>query len=109
VILGVCRGIADRFDLSVFWVRVVALGVFVMSGFWPVGVLYILAALVMKPAPAIRPETEEEREFYESYVESPNVAARSLKKRYSDLERRLQRMEDVVTDRDFEWRRHMDG
>jgi phage shock protein C len=32
-ILGVCRGIAEHFDLSVFWVRFFTLLLFVFTGF----------------------------------------------------------------------------
>ncbi|KKK71841.1 hypothetical protein LCGC14_2909900, partial [marine sediment metagenome] len=46
VILGVCRGFAEYFDFSVFWVRAVTLLIFLFSGFWPVAVLYFVAALV---------------------------------------------------------------
>jgi len=51
IILGVCRGIAEYFDFSVFWVRTITLLAFLFSGFWPVAVLYFVAALLMKPEP----------------------------------------------------------
>jgi phage shock protein C len=35
VILGVCRGIADYFDFSVFWTRVTVVILFLLTGFWP--------------------------------------------------------------------------
>jgi phage shock protein C len=50
----VCRGLAEYFDISVFWTRVIMLTSFVISGFFPVGVGYILAALLMKPGPRNR-------------------------------------------------------
>lgn len=52
ILLGVCRGIAEYFDLSVFWLRAVVVGVFVLTGFFPVVFLYVLAALLMKREPA---------------------------------------------------------
>jgi len=51
LIFGVCRGLAERFDISVFWFRVLTVIAFIITGIWPVGVLYILAALLMKPEP----------------------------------------------------------
>lgn len=51
ILFGVCKGLADYFDLSVFWTRVLVTVAFVMTGLWPVGVLYLLAALLMKPEP----------------------------------------------------------
>ncbi len=51
ILFGVCQGVAEYFDLSAFWLRVIVLVAFLCTGFFPVGVLYILAALVMKPRP----------------------------------------------------------
>jgi phage shock protein C len=105
VLLGVCKGIAEHYNLSVFWIRIVMAVMFLLSGFWPVIGIYIVAALLMKPKP-IRPiETEAEQEFYDSYVESPRSAAQRLRRKFENLERRIRRMEDKVTGRDYEWER----
>ena len=53
IILGVCSGLANYFDFSVFWVRVLFAGLLFLTGFWPVAGLYILAALLMKSDPRI--------------------------------------------------------
>ncbi len=53
IILGVFRGLANYFDFSVFWIRMIAIGLFILTGFWPITGLYLLAALLMKPEPAI--------------------------------------------------------
>jgi phage shock protein C len=103
IILGVCRGIADCFDFSVFWARVITLALLFFTGFWPVMILYFVAALLMKPEPVIPIETDEEQEFYDSYVHSHRGATDRLKRRYENLERRIRRMEDHVTGREFEW------
>ena len=103
IILGVCRGVAEYFDFSVFWVRVVTLIIFLFSGFWPIAVLYFVAALLMKPEPVIPIDTSEEQEFYNSYVHSHKGAAERLKRRYRTLETRIQRLEETVTTREFDW------
>jgi phage shock protein C len=103
IILGVCRGIADYFDFSVFWARVITIVLLFLTGFWPVMILYFVAALLMKPEPVIPIETDEEQEFYDSYVHSHRGATDRLKRRYENLERRIRRMEDHVTGREFEW------
>ena len=36
IILGVCRGIAEYFDFSIFWTRIIAVALLLISGFWPV-------------------------------------------------------------------------
>jgi phage shock protein C len=106
-ILGVCKGFAEAFDLSVFWTRAIALVLLFVTGFWPVAGLYFLAALLMKPEPALPLMDEEEQEFYDSYLHSRRGAVSSLKRRYGDLERRIQRMEDRVTSREFDWEARM--
>jgi phage shock protein C len=105
VFLGVCKGIAEYFDLSVFWVRLTLVIVFIFSGFWPVIGVYLVAAFFMKPKPVKPVESEEEREFYDSYVHSPKTAAQRLRKKFEELERRIRRMEDKVTGREYEWER----
>ena len=105
VFLGVCKGIADYFDLSVFWVRMAMVIVFIFSGFWPVIGIYLVAAFFMKPKPVKPIESEQEREFYDSYVHSPKTAAQRLKRKFEELERRIRNMEDKVTGREYEWER----
>jgi len=107
IILGVCRGIAEYFDFSVFLVRTITLLAFLFSGFWPVAVLYFVAALLMKPEPVIPISTSEEQEFYDSYVHSRKGAADRLKRRYRNLEARIQRLEETVTTRKFDWERRI--
>ncbi len=109
VFLGVCKGIADYFDFSIFWVRMVMVIVFVFSGFWPVIGVYLVAAFFMRPKPVKPIESEEERAFYDSYVNSPKSAAQRLKKKFEELDRRIRRMEDEVTGRDHEWERRFNS
>ena len=103
VILGVCRGVAEYFGFSVFWVRVAAVLLLLLTGLWPMTGIYFLAALIMKPEPTLPFVNEEERDFYHDYLHSPRGAVSTLKRRYEDLERRIERMEDRVTSREFEW------
>ena len=63
VIFGVCRGLAEHFDFSILWARIIAIIFLLVTGFWPVIGLYLIAALLMKPAPVIPIKTEAEQEF----------------------------------------------
>jgi len=107
VILGVCRGIAEYFDFSVFWVRTAAVIVLFISGFWPITAIYFIGAFLMKPEPAIPVQTNEEQEFYDSYVHSRRGATDRLKRRYGSLMRRIQRLEHTVTSKEFDWDRKL--
>jgi phage shock protein C len=106
-IFGVCRGLAEHFDFSIFWVRFVAVIVLVFSGLWPAMILYILAALIMKPEPVVPLSSAEEQRFYDDYTSSRHAAAQGLKRRYDGLDRRIRRMEDLVTSREYDWERRL--
>jgi phage shock protein C len=108
-VLGVCRGVAEYFDFSVFWTRAIALVFLIFTGLWPILGLYFLAALLMKPEPPMPIKTEEEEEFYDSYVHSRRGAVDRLKRRYDNLELRIQKMEGSVTAKEFDWERRLNG
>jgi phage shock protein C len=88
-------------------VRLILVVLAFLTGFWPVILLYLLAAILMKPAPLIPFEAEEDREFYDSYTGSPKMAISRLKRTFDNLDRRIQRIEDVVTAREYEWDRRL--
>jgi phage shock protein C len=102
MILGVCAGIAEYLDFSVFWMRVITV---VMTFFlfpWLI-IGYFVAGLLMKPEPVLPFESEADQEFYNSYVSSRPMALHRLKRTYDSLERRIRRIEDIVTKRDYDW------
>jgi phage shock protein C len=107
VILGVCRGIAEYFDFSVGWTRVIAILLLILSGFWPVMALYSIAALIMKPEPVVPIQSNDEHDFYEGYIYSRKGTIDRLKRRYENLERRLRRLEHTVTSKDFDWEQRL--
>ena len=104
-LLGVCRGLAEHFDFPVLWMRGIALVLLFVSGIWPMVVVYFVAALLMKPEPVLRLETEGEQEFYNSYASSRRMALHRLKRTYDNLDRRIQRIESIVTSREYDWER----
>ena len=103
VILGVCRGIADYFDFSVFWIRAIAVILFIFTGFWPIVGLYILAALLMKSGPSKHFATGSKYPSGSRNRCTRNDAAERLKRKWHHLEKRIRKMEDRVTSREFDW------
>jgi hypothetical protein len=71
--------------------------------------LYFLAALIMKPAPVLRINSDDAHDFYNSYVHSRPRAVDRIKRRYDNIEQRIRRMEDAVTSRDYDWERRFDS
>ncbi|MGD9044464.1 MAG: PspC domain-containing protein [Desulfobacterales bacterium] len=109
MILGVCKGLAKHFDFSVFWTRVIALILLCVAGFFPAIGLYLLGALLMKPEPVIPVRNSAEKEFYDSYTYSRQGALQRLKRRYENLQRRIQRMEHIVTSAEYDWENRFNG
>ena len=109
IIFGVCRGIAEHLNISVFWFRVgvVAVALLTGVGFIPLTIVYVAAALLMKLEPVLPPETEDDLDFYNTYASSRGSAVRRLKRTYDTLNRRIQRMEDIVTAREYDWERRL--
>jgi len=107
VILGVCKGIAQYFDFSVLWTRAIAIILLLVTGFWPITILYFIAALLMKPEPVVPIQSSEDEEFYDSYIHSRKRAIDRLRRRFDHLDRRIQRMEHTVTSREFDWEKRL--
>lgn len=105
LVLGVCRGIAEHFDFSVVWIRFIALFGLFLSGFWPIVLFYLIAGMIMKPEPVLPLNSDQEAEFYNTYSSSRKLAIHRLKRTFDSLDRRIQRLESVVTDREFDWDR----
>ena len=104
IFMGVCRGLAEYFNFSVFWLRIITLVLFLFTGFWPVGVMYIVAGLILKMEPVSPLRDEKDQEFYDTYTHSRQSAVQRIKRKFENIERRIQRMEHTVTSREFDWK-----
>ncbi len=79
-----------------------------MTGLWPLVIAYFVAALLLKPEPVVAFLSEDDEEFYNSYASSRTLALHRLKRTFDNLERRIQRMESIVTARDYDWDRRLE-
>ncbi|NDV62721.1 envelope stress response membrane protein PspC [Puniceicoccales bacterium CK1056] len=104
-IFGVCQGLAEYGDIPVFWVRIATFLACLFTGFWPMVLIYIVAAIFLKPAPVIEFTSDEDWDFYQAYTADRKRALMRLRKRCEVLDRRTRRMENVVTNREFNWDR----
>jgi phage shock protein C len=110
ILLGVCKGLADYLGTSAFVVRMVFLLGMLFTGLWPLVGLYFLAALLMKPEPALPPADMHEQELYDLYTRDPARATGSLRERFERVDRRIRRIEDLVTSRtarEADWDRRL--
>jgi phage shock protein C len=96
-LFGVCAGIADYTGFDVSLVRVGFLAAVFMSGG---GILpfYVIAALVTPTKPlSLERADSEERQFWQGVRASPARAARDIRSRFKDMDRRLADIESYVT------------
>lgn len=108
-IFGVCQGLADYSQIRVLWIRLAAIIATMITGFWPMVIIYIMAAIFIKPAPLIAPEDVDDWEFYNSYTTNRKMALLSLKRKFDTLERRTRRIEGIVTAPEYQWDRKMNS
>jgi phage shock protein C len=107
IVFGVCRGAAEYLDVSVTGVRIAAVLLTLLTGFWGGVIAYIVAALLLKPEPVVPFESDSDAEFYNTYAASRTMALQRLKRTFDNLDRRIQRMETIVTARDYDWERRL--
>ncbi len=107
LLLGVCKGLARFLDVPVFWLRVLVLVLTPFTGVWPMVAAYLIAGFVIKPEPVIAPDSDEERAFYDDYVASRANALTRVKRRFERLDKRIRRLEDHVTSREFDFDRRL--
>ncbi len=107
VIFGVAKGLADHYGWSVGLVRLILALATVFLFFWPTIILYLVAALVMSPSPEGHLDTPEERDIWLQTQLDPEAALDQLNRRAGSVEKRLRRLEDFVTSKDYAWTRKM--
>jgi phage shock protein C len=111
VLFGVCAGLADYFGFDVKLTRIcVALGGFF---FFPtVPIIYVILGLLLDEAPDA-PKTRERRredpELRRRVRSEPHATLRSVRYRFRELDRRMQRLEKYVTSKKFNLQREIDG
>ena len=87
-LMGVCSGIADYTGVDTFAVRLMALfAIFVSSG----GIIpfYFLAGLLLDKKPSHLYVEQEEQQYWQGVRQNPQRAAREIRARMKDVDRRL--------------------
>jgi phage shock protein C len=96
-LFGVCAGIADYTGFDVSLVRVAFLATVLMSG-GSVLPFYFIAAMVTPTKPyAFERSDSEDQQFWQGVRASPARAARDIRSRFKDIDRRLADIESYVT------------
>ncbi len=104
-IFGLCKGIARWSSIDVVWVRLAAVTLLLLSGIWPMLAVYFIAALLTRPEPTIPLTDPEQQELHVTYAGSRKHALARLNRRAASLNRRIQRIEHMVTSPEHDWDR----
>lgn len=109
-VAGVCSGVADYFGFDVTITRVIVLvgAVFFMPS---VVIVYAILALILdeKPTELGRRRSSEDLELERRVRAEPHSTLNTVKHRFRDLDRRLQRIEKYVTSDRFTLDREFEG
>jgi phage shock protein C len=96
-ILGVCSGIADYTGFDVALVRICFLAAMFISG-GSILPFYFIAGWVSPARPReLEYDRREDRQFWQGVRASPTRAARDIRSRFKDIDRRLADIESYVT------------
>ena len=96
-LMGVCAGIADYTGFDVALVRICFLAAVFMSG-GSVLPFYFIAGWVAPTKPReLEYSGTEDRQFWQGVRASPARAARDIRSRFKDIDRRLADIESYVT------------
>ncbi len=102
VLLGICQGMSEYFNLPVFWIRVTLVILFLISGFFPVVLLYILAGLIMKK----NPDRSSEHSWCNNRCDHYNDRhSEKLRERLDQLRRKMKDTESNMSYREYRWDR----
>ena len=102
---GVIGGIAERFGWDSSILRIITVVATFASGFFPVFVGYLIAAMVMPTRPfgsQSQMDNPEDAQFWREVSDRPRTTFRGVKYKFMDLEERLRSLESSVTS--DEWR-----
>ena len=102
VICGVCGGLAERYDFESWGVRLVFIISCIFSFPAPIIVYVVLCFIMKEPREVTSYESVDDRQFWNTYRTSRPDALHQAHSTFQSLDRRLQRLESVVTDPNFE-------
>jgi phage shock protein C len=96
-IMGVCAGIADYTGFDVSIVRICMIAAFFLSS-GSIAPVYFIAGWIAPNRPNELDRVDvEEQQFWQGVRASPRRAARDIRSRFKDIDRRLADIESYVT------------
>ncbi|PZO69522.1 MAG: envelope stress response membrane protein PspC [Pelagerythrobacter marensis] len=91
-LMGVCAGIADYTGVNALWVRLGTVFLTMASGGATIP-FYFLAGILLNKKPEHLYIDTSERNYWQGVRQSPQRAAREIRARFRDIDRRLAEVE----------------
>lgn len=98
MMLGVCQGIADWRGINAGYVRLTFVILTIFTGFFPFGLLYLLAAFFLPVEPAYR-----EKESHRWYHSNVRKGFDDLRHEFDDMAARFNRMDRRNYSKERDW------
>ncbi|MGF1606822.1 MAG: envelope stress response membrane protein PspC [Rhodothalassiaceae bacterium] len=106
VFMGVCAGLADYMNVKPLLVRLVL--VLCALAWFPILIpIYFIAGLALDDKPRDLYRDPQEEEFWKTARSRPDVTAASMRQRFRDIDRRMQRLERLLTSKRFRLEREL--
>lgn len=105
MIFGVAKGLAISCNLPVWLIRFAFIFFGLLTSVFPVVLVYVVLAVIMRPEPVLDFSSVEEKEFYNNYGGTRRPALERMRSILSRLDKRVQRLENAVTDPENDWER----
>jgi phage shock protein C len=108
LLAGVCSGLAEYFGFNARALRLVtAISAIFFAPF--VVTSYIVLAILL-PSKPVEPQLDErQKQFWRGVSNAPADVFSTVRYRTRELERRIRRMEAIVTSREFDFDRELKG
>jgi len=108
MIAGVCAGAAEYFGFDVTLTRVlVVIGALMFPSLL---VVYVILALLLERKPhGSRRNSEHEERLQRKVRAEPHATLNTIRHRFREMERRMQRLEKYVTSKRFKLDREFEG
>lgn len=112
IVFGVFQGLADYAEINVFWLRFFAIVLLFTTGFFPIIAGYLVAALILRPGPdgsssGDADPADEEFETMNRMARDRRSGLARIRERFHSLESRTRNLEEIVTDREFDWEQRL--
>lgn len=91
-LFGVCSGIADYTGVNAIWVRLGAIVSIPITSFLSIPA-YIIAGMLLNKKPPHLYVEQEEQKYWQGVRQNPKRAAREVRARMRDIDRRLANVE----------------